>query len=114
MQSELVSVLGFQSPEIGELIRKTQDCRQKFNDALQNGRDRLLEYNSCRTEIANDLKVRGVLEEKTSNLQDYMEIIFDCFGVASEIRNEFCFVLTPGNHMLRLFPGLPDDGITIT
>jgi ATP-dependent helicase HepA len=92
----------------------TQTLHHELNDALHRGRDRLLEYNSCRPRIANELKQRAVTEDETSSLPAYMEAVFDAFGVHSEEHSEACYIIRPGEHMLSRFPGLPDDGMTIS
>jgi ATP-dependent helicase HepA len=43
-----------------------------------------------------------------------MDRVFDCFGVDSEMHSENCLIIRPTDHMLSRFPGLADDGMTIT
>ncbi|MDO9239720.1 MAG: RNA polymerase-associated protein RapA, partial [Methylicorpusculum sp.] len=43
------------------------------------------------------------------------EDIFDCYGVDIEFHSNDCHILRPSEHLrLAHFPGLPDDGITLT
>jgi len=100
--------------DLPKLIATTQKLHQESNDALQRGRDRLLEYNSCRPVIANNLRDRALEQDKTSVLESYMERVYDCFGIDSEEHSKNCHIIAPGENMLSRLPGLPDDGMTIT
>jgi ATP-dependent helicase HepA len=97
-----------------ELIHKTGNIRQQLNDAMHKGRDRLLEYSSCRPEIAEALKDKAITEDNNSILPDYMDLVFDCFGINTEFHSESSYILNPGERMLSSFPGLTDEGMSIT
>jgi ATP-dependent helicase HepA len=99
---------------IDPLIQKSHDMYADMTDALHRGRDRLLEYNSCRMHIAESLRQRSLEADASSTLANYMERVFDCFGVDSELHSENCLVIRPTDHMVNRFPGLADDGMTIT
>ena len=101
-----------ESPEA--LINKTMEIYQELNDVMHKGRDRLLEYSSCRPSIANALKDRAIMDDDDNTLPEYMEIIFDCFGINSVFHSESSYILSPGERMLLPFPGLTDEGMTIT
>lgn len=105
-----------QAPEFDEqaLIDETQSLRDSLTEALHRGRDRLLEYNSCRTHIAQALKQKAIASDDEGMLADYMENVFDCFGVDTELHSENCLIITPTEHMVNSFPGLAEDGMTIT
>ena len=121
VQHELDQVLNVahqqsdKAPEsLQALIRQSTAYYQELSLSLQRGRDRLLEYNSCRPAIAQDIKRRADAEDADSQLGEYMEQAYDCFGIDYEIHSEGCFVITPTEHMISHFPGLSDDGMTIT
>ncbi|MDX2507344.1 MAG: RNA polymerase-associated protein RapA [Gammaproteobacteria bacterium] len=97
-----------------DLIHQTQSLHQQLNKALHEGRDRLLEYNSCRQPEANRLKVLAEKMQLQNTLFQYMDDLFDAIGVDHEEHSEHCYIISPGEHMLNQFPGLPDDGLTIT
>ncbi len=97
-----------------ELISKTQNIYKTLNDAMHNGRDLLLEYNSCRPHIANALRDDALKQDQTSSLSEYMENVFDCFGIDNEEQSKQRFIIQPGDHMVASFPGLNNDGMTIT
>ncbi len=96
------------------LIEATQQRRQQLSEALHRGRDRLLEYQSCRPQIAAQLRLRAEQEDATSNLAELMDRVFDAFGVQTELHSQDCLILKPGEQMISAFPGLPEDGMTIT
>lgn len=100
--------------DMSSLINTTRAIHQELNEALHRGRDRLLEYNSCRPGVAEEIKRRAEAEDNRSGLQEYMETVFDCFGVDMEEHGASSFIIRPGEQMHSPFPGLPDDGLTIT
>lgn len=102
------------SSNLEALISNTRDYRLEMNQALQKGRDRLLEYNSCRPVIANSIAERCQQALLQHPVQDYMELAFDCFGIDHDVHSKDCYVIHPTEQMTTRFPGLSDDGTTIT
>lgn len=96
------------------LLRKTAATHARLNEELHKGRDILLEYNSCRAHIANALQQRAMQLDSDSLLPDYLEAVFDCFGIDSEVHTSQSLVIQPGNHMPYPFPALNESGMTIT
>ena len=95
-------------------IEQTHELHQSLDQALQQGRDRLLEINSCRPQVAEALIAEAMQRELDFDLFKFMERIYDCYGVNSEIRGQDRWVITPGDNMLTQMPGLPEDGMTVT
>ncbi|HED18888.1 MAG TPA: RNA polymerase-associated protein RapA, partial [Gammaproteobacteria bacterium] len=114
MGSALSEALSHPGSDTTDLIQTTRSAYHALNDALHRGRDKLLEYNSCRPHIANDLQLRALADDAASTLPAYMDAVFDTFGVNSEEQSVGSYIIRPGDHMLSRFPGLPDDGMTIT
>ena len=114
MHHELVSHLQDRGLNIDTFIEKTRAMYLQFNETLQHGRDRLLEYNSCRPLIAEDLTDEAMQRDYELDIFKFMERIYDCYGVDSAIRGQECWVIIPGDNMLAKMPGLPDDGMTVT
>lgn len=115
LKRELVEALQQHNPHIDNLIDATRSLHLQLKEQMHRGRDRLLEYNSCRPRIADDLKQRAQQQQQHSDLPDYMETIFDCFGIDTEDESQDCRIIRPGREMLSGgFPGLPDDGMTLT
>ena len=100
---------------IDQLIADTLAVRLEAEQRLQQGRDRLLEMNSCNQEQAAELIEQIVLQERSHELSDYMERLLDQFGVEQERHSALSTVLQPGDHMhTSHFPGLPEGGVTVT
>jgi len=100
---------------IDDLLEQTREKAENLLSNLRQGRDRLLELNSCDTGKA-DLIVEEMHEhEHRHTLTNYMERVFDQFGVEQEHHSAGSIIIRPGEHMLAEgFPGLPEDGITAT
>ena len=118
VQSTLIDAL-HQSDEaledIDTLINTTRSLHQEYTEALQRGRDRLLELNSFRPAVAQPLIQHIMDEDDNPVLENYMESIFDCYGVEIETHSDNSFVLHPSDHLqVGEFPGLDEDGLTIT
>ena len=115
MQTLLESVL--MEPDMTmdcALLEQTQALHKELNDALHQGRDRLLEYNSCRQPEADQLTQRAEQESTENELVYYMDELFDALGIEHSDHSELCYIIAPGEHMVSQFPGLTDDGMTIT
>ncbi len=98
-----------------ELITATHALYGELSEALQKGRDRLLEMNSFREERAREIVAAITAQESGSALADYMEQIFDLFGVEIEEHGANSWLIRPGNHMVMpSFPELPDEGCIAT
>ncbi|MDX1799366.1 MAG: RNA polymerase-associated protein RapA [Marinobacter sp.] len=103
------------SSGLESLIEATASEAARLRAMLQNGRDALIELNSCRRDDAMQLIDRIEQEEAEDGVKTYMTEAFDIFGVEVEYHSDHSDVLRPGEHMLTgHFPGLPDDGITVT
>ncbi len=101
--------------DLPALIDTTRALHDKFNQELQKGRDRLLEYNSCRPEIANKLSEAIHNQDTDPALEKYLELVFDSSGIETEIHGRHSLVLHPSPQTdLSAFPGLGDEGATIT
>ena len=111
---ELQAYLDDPSLPADSFIEQTHELHQSLDQALQQGRDRLLEINSCRPAIAEALVDEAMQRELEFDLFNFMERIYDCYGVDSEIHGQGSWVITPGDNMLTQMPGLPEDGMTVT
>ncbi|CCG88319.1 RNA polymerase-associated protein RapA [Erwinia piriflorinigrans] len=95
-----------------------QQCRKQHEAMkvqLEQGRDRLLELNSNGGEKAQALADKIAEQDNDVELVNFALNLFDIVGINQEDRSDNLIVLTPGDHMLVPdFPGLPEDGCTIT
>lgn len=97
------------------LIQNTKQYTEELKVQLQNGRDQLLELNSCKPEVAAQVIEVITAADANEDVQTYMTQVCDVFGVEPEYHSEHAVVLKPTEHMLTTsFPLLGDDGVTIT
>ena len=93
-------------------------CRQQHDtlkQQLEQGRDRLLEMHSNGGEQAQLLAQAIAEQDNDVNLVTFALNLFDIVGINQEDRSDNLIILTPSDHMLVPdFPGLPQDGCTIT
>jgi len=98
-----------------DLIERTRTYSENLLHELQQGRDRLLELNSCKPEVATPLVEQLQAENDSPALSQYLEAAFDTYGVEQEKHSEESLVLRPSDHMqCDSFPCLPEEGMTAT
>ncbi|WP_438971652.1 RNA polymerase-associated protein RapA [Methylophaga sp.] len=98
-----------------KLIEHTRQTVDETLATLQSGRNRLLERNSFDVQHAEEIVAE--LEDVTRGLElaDYMDDVFDAFGVEQQAHSADSIIIEPGTHMLYdQFPALPEDGLTAT
>ncbi|NBQ67766.1 MAG: RNA polymerase-associated protein RapA [Nitrosomonadaceae bacterium] len=103
-----------QAETLAGLIGITQTAHRELNEALDRGRDKLLEYNSFRSIAAEQLAQAARTQDNDPLLPQYMETVFDCCGVHIEDHRSGSFLIEPSEHMSMPFPGLQDEGSVIT
>lgn len=103
-----------QAEALAGLIGVTQTAHRELNEALDRGRDKLLEYNSFRPLAAEQLTHAARAQDNDPLLPQYMETVFDCCGVHIEDHRSGSFLIEPSEHMSMPFPGLQDEGSVIT
>lgn len=99
------------SPLLADVAAENETLKQK----MEQGRDRLLELHSKGQGRAEQLveAIQNVDDETA--LAMYMIKVFDVYGIGQEDKGENTIILTPTEHMLNAsFPGLRDDGVTVT
>ncbi|MFW5444498.1 MAG: RNA polymerase-associated protein RapA [Methylococcaceae bacterium] len=101
--------------EIDDFIAKTQHLNKELEQEMHNGRDQLLELNSCRQEQAQELIAQLNAIERDNSLWSYMEAMFDCYGVDVEYHSSECHILRPSENLrISYFPMVSEDGVTVT
>jgi len=100
---------------LGSLLSDTAEFTERTRAELREGRDKLLERNSCKPEIAESL-IDAILEGESGDaLATYLEMLCESYGVEHEFHSEHAVILRPTDHMLTgHFPGLQEDGTTVT
>ncbi|SIT05398.1 RNA polymerase-associated protein RapA [Neptunomonas antarctica] len=106
---------GVDEETFSTLITESQQASQKILHEMQQGRDRLLEMSSCRPAKAAELVESVEDTENRHQLVDYMEHVFDQFGVDQQTNGPHSVILQPTDQMIEhRFPGLPEEGCTAT
>ena len=101
--------------DLSTLIETTHRLHKMLNAQLQQGRDRLLEYHSCRPDVANQLMEKISHQDHDKSLEKYLDNVFDCHGIETEIHSRHSLVLHPGQQTeLSAFPSLTEEGTTVT
>lgn len=114
LHAELENALN-NADNFADLINKTQTLSKEIEAQLHNGRDQLLELNSCRKESSDELISQINTYEHEGALWPYMENLFESYGVDTEFHSPECFIIRPSDHLrVSHFPNLSEDGMTIT
>jgi ATP-dependent helicase HepA len=118
-EEELLSILDAVDTEenaLEDLIARTKASAKKMNQALQEGRDPLLELNSCNASKAEALIAEIEAEENRWDLlKEYMHQVFQEYGIDHEDHSEYTEIVHPTDHMkISHFPGLKEEGVTLT
>ncbi|MBL4659564.1 MAG: RNA polymerase-associated protein RapA [Alcanivoracaceae bacterium] len=114
-KSQLIEYIGKEVSEedFASFIETTQELTQEANQKFQKGRDRLLEYNSCRPFVADKIMQDAEMQDDTS-CQRFMHRMFDRYGVDYEELRRNVELIKPGESQHSHFPGLIEDGMSIT
>ena len=114
MHHELLQCLAEGDSDHTDFYQRSVELHDALNLQVQQGRDRLLEYNSCRPARAAELREQAESLYLKLDLSRFIESLYDCYGISYEIQSPGCWVLKPTNTMISKIPGLPDDGMTVT
>ncbi|MEL7628114.1 RNA polymerase-associated protein RapA [Pectobacterium aroidearum] len=111
---ERLTIVGEQQG-LDEFIHTCRQQHDNLKQQLEQGRDRLLEMHSNGGEQAQLLAQAIAEQDNDVNLVTFALNLFDIVGINQEDRSDNLIILTPSDHMLVPdFPGLPQDGCTIT
>jgi ATP-dependent helicase HepA len=111
----LLAQLRERTPAFEDLLVATAEFTLQTRRELREGRDRLLERNSCKPELAAALIDEIRSNEQGDTLEQYLEALCEAFGVEQEFHSEQTLILRPSEHMLTgHFPGVQEDGTTVT
>ena len=115
---ELAPVLqsnSYDDATLQDLIQRTSTYTTTMQQKAEAGRDRLLELGSSNKEKSEELIAAIEHEEDPDTLKAYMDDVFNVFGVSQEFHSEHTEIIRPSEHMkTAYFPGLKEDGVTVT
>ncbi len=114
-EDRLLAQLARRDDDFDALLTDTAEFTLRTREELREGRDRLLERNSCRRPLAEALIEEVESLESGDTLENYLEALCEAFGVDTEFHSERTLVLRPSEHMLTgHFPGVTEEGTTVT
>ena len=99
---------------LNTLIEQCDIANQALKLEVEQGRDRLLEINSSGGEQAKQICETIEEIDDSTELMSFMTQIWDHFGVNTEEKSDYSFILKAGEHMMTdHFPALQNDGMTV-
>lgn len=114
-KDRLLPELDTRTAGFDSLLQETAAFTENTRAELRDGRDRLLELNSCKPAIANQVIEDIQAHEQADELEHYLEALCEGFGVEHEFHSQHCLILRPTEHMLTgHFPHLGEEGTTVT
>jgi ATP-dependent helicase HepA len=114
-EEPLTKALDKPGTNIDELIKETSQYTNNIKQSMHDGRDRLVELNSCRKDVADNIIETINSEEDPHELMDFMESMFNTYGVDHEEHSENAWILRTSDHMRTgYFPGIGEEPITVT
>ncbi len=101
-------------PELDALLARTRTAREEVERRLEKGRDRLLELNSFRPEIARTVVDAVAALDRDPRLEDFLLRTWDHFGVPVEDLGPRAYRIGADGVYADSFPGLPPEGLSVT
>jgi ATP-dependent helicase HepA len=109
------AVIDGATDDLPALVDASRAEAERLRTLLRNGRDALIELNSCRPDVAEALISQIESEEESAQVRDYMIEACDILGVEVEDHSEHADVLRPGEqYQAGHVTELPEDGLTVT
>ena len=103
-----------ETEKLDNLITQTQSQHNVIAIQLEKGRDRLLELNSHRPNEANVIIEAINSADNNQNLEEFLLLVFDHFGVHVEDLSNRTYLLHGRSITTDSFPELPDEGLVGT
>ncbi|MDF1751777.1 MAG: SNF2-related protein [Verrucomicrobiales bacterium] len=115
LETLLAADVGTREDALPDLLDRVKATKKRIDEELENGRDRLLELSSFDEERGRNLAREIEERDEDRRLEFLMLKLCDHFGVTVEDLDERSYLLSP-EHLFsaETFPGLPEDGVTIT
>jgi ATP-dependent helicase HepA len=114
-RDRLLPQLQHRDDSFDSLLTDTAEFTLRTRRELREGRDRLLERNSCNPRVAASIIEDIRTREDSDTLESYLEALCEAFGVDQEFHSEAALILRPSEHMLTgHFPYVSDEGTTVS
>lgn len=105
-----------ETEQMPELIATAKNLSEQLLQQMEQGRNRLLEYNSCRPQPSQELLKQAQQQQQPEALKQFMHAAFDAYGVNYEEHDQSgnSEIIRPSEQMRGYFPQLLEEGMTIT
>ncbi|MEZ5571613.1 MAG: RNA polymerase-associated protein RapA [Halioglobus sp.] len=114
-RERLLAELDQRSGQFDALLADGAAFTAKTRQELREGRDKLLERNSCKPAVAAQLIDTIIATESSDVLPQYLDALCEAFGVEQDYHSEHALILRPSDHMLTgHFPYVREEGTTVT
>ena len=115
LNSQLKGHIGSETKDedFSNFIQETKDLTISTNQQFEKGRDKLLEYNSCRPFTSDKLLQQAELQDDSSCMR-FMHRMFDRYGVNYDELRKNVELLSPGENQRSHFPGIKEEGMSVT
>jgi len=100
--------------EVDALVGETAEFRKDLLKKLAKGRDRLLELNSFRRDVAEDVIAKIRAADTDRSVRGFMTDLLDHFGVRQHEHEGGDVFLDPGHAYIEGFPSIPREGMLAT
>lgn len=100
--------------QLSELIAKGREHRLMLEQAMQEGRDRLLEYNSCRPRVAAKIAYTMREFDDTHHLPRLFERFMSSINMDYSGQRDGSLILHPSDEVQVQGLNVPEDGMTLT
>jgi ATP-dependent helicase HepA len=107
---------GLPADKFQAFLKKTQSIHQEIEKKLEEGQDQLVEINSFHHDKAMDFVKELKAVDDSTDLRDFMLTLWNQLGIDTEDMDDpFTFFIRAGDNMyLPHFPGLNNEGMTVT
>lgn len=102
------------SADLDTLIATSKSQQQDLEKQMREGRDRLLEYQSCRPERASCLIEAAMSADQDRSLVDWLEQVSTCLDISIEPYRSGSILIKPGTRLAVPIAGLDEDGLAAT
>lgn len=100
--------------ELGALIDETAEYQKAMKKGLAEGRDSMLEMNSFRPKVAENLIAQIKSEDNDPALEMYLTKVFRHFDIEMEDLAARTYLLHPASYSASVFPSIPKEGVQVT
>lgn len=99
---------------LAQLVAETAAFREKLAAKMKQGRDRLLELNSFRPDVAETVLERVRAADADRSWREFLVGLLDHFGVRVKEHDDGDLFLDPSHAYVESFPSIPADGMLAT